>query len=249
MSSSLRKTGLTIALLALSLPGVMGAQTHPQPVRVERIEIDEGPERSERIDESFRYRWHLGNLVGTLAGIFFPSEGDGALTFKTQDNGKLRSELVITSEGHDGEYWRYGALIDLQRRQPIRAWSSYLWRGKSKAKDDPIEQQGVMDVVSGIYSIRRDPPTTARRMEIWSDGRIYPVMVEPQGAEDRKLPQGTVRTRHYSIRGIDEPGARRWKGKLDLWLSTDPTATPIEIQISRNLADVRLQLQSPVPGR
>jgi hypothetical protein len=227
MKKAICRTALAAALLALTAPGMLLAQ---------------GP--APRLDEEFHYRWRLGNFMGTLAGLFLPNEGEGALSFKSQDNGNLQSELVITSPGREGEYWRYGAVIDPQRLQPIRAWSSYLYRGKSKSKSGEIEQ-GVMDVVSGIYSIRRDPPKKVVRMEIWSDGRIYPVTVSPLGLENRRLPQGTVRARHYSIRGIDQPGARRWKGKLDLWLTPDASATPVEIQISRNLADVRLVLKDP----
>lgn len=231
-----RKTLLAAALLALAAPAAPALAQQGQPAQSAQ-EFS-----TERLDEEFQYRWRLGNLVGNLAGIFLPSNGQGSLTFKTQGNGDLRSELVITSPGHEGEFWRYGALIDPERLQPLRAWSSYLWRGKSKSKNEEIKQQGVMDVVSGIYSIRRDPPARARRMEIWSDGRIYPVIVVPLGVESRKLPGGTVRARHFSIRGVDVPGAKRWKGKLDLWLTPDEAATPVEILISRNLADVRLQL-------
>ncbi len=62
--------------------------------------------------------------------------------------------------------------------------------------------------------------------------------------ENRKLPSGTIKARHFSIRGLDVPGERRWKGKLDLWLTTDEVATPVEILISRNMADVRMELLS-----
>lgn len=111
-----------------------------------------------------------------------------------------------------------------------------------------------MDVVSGIYSIRRDPPTRQRPMEIWSDGRIYPVVVVPLGAERRTLAGGkSVATRHFSIRADNSRGGSRgdrerkkWKGKIDLWLTPDAAAVPVEIHISRNLADVRLQL---LPGQ
>jgi hypothetical protein len=101
-------------------------------------------------------------------------------------------------------------------------------------------------VASGIYSIRQDPPDKPRRMEIWSDGKIYPVVVIPLGTEHRKMKGGKkIAVRHYSIRGVEVPGRRKWKGKLDLWLAKDEAATPVEILISRNLADVHLELQSP----
>jgi len=197
-------------------------------------------------NEEFQYRWQLRNLVGTIAGLFLPKQGEGSLTFKTDASGRLRSELTITSDAsRQGEYFRYGSEIDTHTLQPIRAWSSYSWRGETKSKAAPIEQDGVLDIASGIYAIRQNPPEKPRRMEIWSDGKIYPVIVIPLDVESRKAQAGKkMDVRHYSIRGIEMPGRRKWKGKLDLWLARDPDATPVEIVISRNLADVHMELKS-----
>jgi uncharacterized protein DUF3108 len=197
------------------------------------------------LDEEFRYAWQLRNLVGVVAGLFLPNQGEGSLTFKTQKNGHLRTELTITSDAsREGEFFRYGSEIDTETLQPIRAWSSYSWRGETKTKSEEIEQQGVLDIASGIYAIRRDPPAKPRRMEIWSDGKIYPVVVMPLGEEVRKVGDAKVATRHFSIRGLEAPGRRKWKGKLDLWLAKDDAATPVGILISRNLADVRMDLKA-----
>lgn len=194
--------------------------------------------------EEFQYRWQLRNFVGSLAGLFLPNKGEGSLTFRKDGGGHLTSELNITSDSAKGEYFRYGSEIDVQTLQPIRAWSAYSWRGETKTKSSPIQQRGVLDVASGIYSIRQDPPVRSRRMEIWSDGRIYPVIVVPLAAETRKMKDGRkLAVRRYSIRGIEEPNRRKWKGKLDLWLTTDGQATPVEILISRNLADVHMELK------
>jgi len=199
-----------------------------------------------RTDEEFQYRWQLRNFIGTLAGLFLPNRGEGSLSFKQDANGHLRSELFITSDvAKQGEYFRYGSEIDTHTLQPIRAWSAYSWRGETKSKTAPIEQGGVLDVASGIYSIRQDPPDKPRRMEIWSDGKIYPVVVMPLGTETRKMRDGRqINVRRYSIRGIEVPGRRKWKGKLDLWLARDAAATPVEIVISRNLADVHMELKN-----
>jgi hypothetical protein len=194
-------------------------------------------------NEEFRYRWQLKNFVGVLAGIFLPNQGEGSLTFR-QTNGHLKSELIITSAQSEGGYFRYGSEIEIATLQPIRAWSAYSWRGDSKLKNESVDQQGVLDMAAGIYAIRTDPPTKPRRMEIWSDGKIYPVVVIPLGIEVRHLPSGKVPARHFSIRGVQVEGARRWKGRLDLWLTPDEAATPVEILISRNLADVRMELMS-----
>jgi Protein of unknown function (DUF3108) len=206
------------------------------------------------VDESFHYHWQLRNIVGVIAGLFFPRQGEGDLSFKSEKNGLLRSELLITSKASKaGEYFRYGSELDAKTMQPARAWSSYLWRGETKSHSDEIEEKGVLDIVSGIYSIRLDPPTSPRRLQIWSDGHIYPVVVIPLGTEKLKVAGRGVESRHYSIRGVDIPEMRQWKGKLDIWLANDATATPVEILISRNLADLRLDLQpgaapAVVPG-
>ena len=195
-------------------------------------------------NEEFRYRWQLRNFMGAVAGLFLPRQGEGSLTFQ-RTNGHLKSELTITSpQSKQAGYFRYGSEIDVNTLQPIRAWSSYSWRGESKSKNEPVKEDGVLDVAAGIYAIRSDPPDKPRRMQIWSDGKIYPVVVVPLGTEMRQLPHGKVQARHYSIRGVDIRGQRKWKGKLDLWLATDAAATPVEIVISRNMADVRMELLS-----
>jgi hypothetical protein len=201
-------------------------------------------------NEDFHYRWHLGNVVGTVLGFFLPRQGDGELAFKMQKDGHLRGELLITSpDSRQGEFWRYGSEIDPHTLQPIRAWSSFLWRGRSKSTSDEIEQKGVFDISCAIYNIRHEQFQKPRDMEIWSDGKIYPVTVLPMGDEVRTISNQRVETRHYAIRGRDLPDRRRWTAKVDFWLAKDAAATPVEIQISRRLADVRLEL-SPIasPG-
>lgn len=200
---------------------------------------------TEPVAEEYTYRWHLGSLVGRVAGLFLPSRGDGVLRVTPAGGGNLKSELLITSEeSRDGEYWRYGSELDPETGRAVRAWSSYRWRGEEKKKRAEIDADGVVDVVSGIWSIRRDPPAQPRPMEIWSDGRIYAVMVIPRGRETRRVEGETVPTRRYSITGYDAPGKRRWKGSLELWLAEDAAATPVEIRLERKLADLRLELQS-----
>lgn len=199
-------------------------------------------------EERFVYRWELKKLASLLGGILFPGHGEGLLTFEPRANGHLQSELLITSEHSDkGEFWRYGAEIDPHLGRTIRAWSSYLFRGESKSESAEIDQIGVIDVASGIYQIRQDLPDKPRRLRIWSDGKIYPVIVVPQGSEVRTLPGGRrVETLHYRIRGVEVPGERHWKGHMDLWLAKDDGHTPVEIHFDRTLVGVRLRLDQPL---
>jgi hypothetical protein len=194
-------------------------------------------------DEDFHYHWRLHNLVGAVLALFLPHEGNGELAFKVEKDGHLRGELMITSpDSKAGEYWRYGSEIDPHTLQPIRVWSSYQWRGKSKQHSDEVDQKGVLDISCAIYSIRHDPPAQAEDMEIWSDGKIYPVTVFPMGEEVRQVSAHPVGTRHFAIRGRDLPSRRKWTAKVDFWLSKDAAATPVEIQISRSMADLTLEL-------
>jgi hypothetical protein len=198
-------------------------------------------------DERYVYRWELKKLAALLGGSLIPGEGRGLLTYEHQGNGRLQSELLITSEhSDDGEFWRYGAEIDQRRGRTLRAWSDYLWRGETKSESARIDEAGVIDVASGIYQIRRNQPTAPRRMRIWSDGKIYPVIVIPKGDEVRTMPNGRkVPTRHFQIRGLEIEGERHWKGHMDLWLAKDEAATPVEIHFDRTLVGVRLKLDQP----
>ena len=229
---------MLVLAAALSLaPAARAADPAPGPASTSAPTPGPGP-------ATFVYHWELRKLASLLGGILVPGQGTGRLTYEERPNGNLTSELLITSKrSAEGEFWRYGAEIDPRRGRTVRAWSSYFWRGKAKSESAEIDEAGVIDVASGIYQIRRDPPTEPRRMRIWSDGKIYPVEVEPAGEETRKLPGGRkVETRHYVIHGLDLPGERRWKGELELWLAEDEAATPVEIQYDRSLVGVRLRL-------
>jgi len=79
-------------------------------------------------------------------------------------------------------------------------------------------------------------------MEIWSDGKLYPVLVSPVGPENRKIGGRSVPTLHYSIRPVSRPERRVWKGELDLWFARDSQATPVEMLVASSPARVRLEL-------
>ena len=41
-------------------------------------------------------------------------------------------------DSQSGDYFRYGSEVEAATLKPVRAWSSYHWRGKTKAKDVPL---------------------------------------------------------------------------------------------------------------
>lgn len=229
----MRSTTILILLsAALLLPGA-------SPVTAEA----EGRSLPDR--ETFEYRWSLVGFGGLIARLFLPSHGEGVLTYERQADGKVVSDLLITSEhSKQGEYWRYGSVIDPRKGESVRAWSSYRWRGEEKSKEQDVEEPGVRDIVAGIRALRLDPPDKPRPMEIWSDGKIYPVVVIPKNRETRRLGDHEVPVRRYTVRGVDVEGRNPWKGSMELWLADDAISTPVEIQLERSLAKLRLELTS-----
>ena len=192
--------------------------------------------------ETLRYRWSLGGFFGTLARVFLPGHGDGALVTDRPEEGNLEVRLDITAPAAQGDFWRYGAEIDPGDGRTLRAWSSYEFRGRKDEKLSELDEEAVIDVASGITLLRRDRPTAPRDLRIWNDGKIYPVTIFPRDRERRRLGDEEVMVQHYAIRARRVPGERLWKGKLDIYLADDEVATPVEISVERKMARVRLLL-------
>jgi hypothetical protein len=194
-------------------------------------------------DDQLDYRWQLLGAFGALAGLFFPDSGEGRLTRTSLPNGNLQSELWITSKADDEpDYFRYGAETHAETGATVRAWSSQLWRGERKEKSSPVAEAGVVDVASAIQRLRRERPRETTRMEIWSDGKLYPVEVRPLGRENVKVAGRTVAAQRVTVRPRVEPGRKVWKGELDLWFADDAVATPVRILVARSPARVLLEL-------
>jgi hypothetical protein len=196
-----------------------------------------------RAEETLQYRWRIEGFFGALAGLFFPSHGDASLIETSLAGGNLQSSLLITSdEVKEPSFFRYEAEIDPANGRTVAARSSQLWQGKRKDKASPIVDPTTVDVASAIHLLRRTLPETAQEMEIWSDGKLYPVVVKPGGPQTRKIGGKSIPTLHFMIRPLVRPERRVWKGELDLWFARDPQATPVEMLVARSPARLRLEL-------
>ena len=195
-------------------------------------------------DEVLEYDWEVKGFFGVIAGLFFPSRGEGVLSHQALPNGNQESQLVITSNStKEPDYFRYGSEIDPASGATVRVWSSQLWRGKTKNKELDDVPPAAVDIASSIAYLRRNAPLQDQRLEIWSDGKLYPVLVRPMGAEQIDLHGRKIDTRHIAVRPLTEPDRRVWKGELDLWLANDAASTPVEILVSRSPARVLLSLK------
>ena len=169
-----------------------------------------------------------------------PDEGRGELRTESA-NGSHRTELEITSP----EEQRRRVLPLRLRDRPDGsgvAWSSYRWRGEEKSKRERVRGEDVVDVAAGDPPHPRAPAAAQHALRIWSDGKVYPVLVSRVAAESMTVPAGTFRADHYRVRGQRISGERFWKGGMDLWLAQDEARTPVRIQVERGFANVRLDL-------
>ena len=194
--------------------------------------------------EVFTYRWRLGGFKGMLARLILPGAGEAVLRTGGDGDGRLISELHITSpESRRGEFWRYGAEIDsLECRRTRSAWTQQYFRGRAKEKRDKIEEDGIFDIPSSICRIRRQPPEQPILTRIWSDGTIYHVRIAKRATGTWRLGGRTVATRTFSVEGVKRPGERLWKGRLDVVLAQDEAVTPLEIALVQRGLEVRLRL-------
>ena len=201
-------------------------------------------------NERFVYHWELQEARGPARRHPDPGPGRGAAHLRAAAATATSSrELLITSKHSDeGEFWRYGAEIDRSAGRTLKAWSSYLWRGKSKSESADIDESGVIDIASGIFQIRRDPPTgPAAHADLvrWqdlpgrgrSDGRRGPLAARRPPAS----PRATTASRASTSRASGAGRATSTSGS-----PKDADRTPIEIHFDRSLVGVRLKLDQPL---
>jgi hypothetical protein len=197
---------------------------------------------AEPAQEKLVYEWNLGGFLGRLAAVVLPGRGDGTLMTQPVEEG-LRLELLITSpQSEKGDFWRYVAVIDPETGRTLHAESSYRYRGKQKEKEADLRDQEVIDVASGIHWIRATRPEEPANLRIWSDGKVYPVVVESRGRQQRSIAGKTHTLEWFSVRARYVEGEPEWKGSLDLYLDEGESAEPLEIVVDRKWARVRLEL-------
>ncbi|MDX1500746.1 MAG: DUF3108 domain-containing protein [Thermoanaerobaculia bacterium] len=185
-------------------------------------------------------------MGGTLARVFVPGRGEGRLITEPVGPGERRTVLKITSQDADGEeYWLWGSRLDAATLDAREAWNESYYRQREKRRETTLDEPGVIDIPSGIHLLRRRPPTEPLELELWTDGKIYPVLIEPGRKEQRQVDGRTTIVDHFVIEGRDVPDRRVWKGRLDVWLTPDEAAVPVEIVYRRKGGKVHLDLVPP----
>ena len=196
--------------------------------------------------ERLVYRWRLQGLAGFIARLFVPGRGEGLLETRPVGEGRLQTELRITStKAGEEEYWIYGATIDPEGDRTLSAWNESHFRGREKRRAADLEGDEILDVPSGIRFLRRARPASPVRRRLWTDGKVYPVEFRREGRESRQVGGRTVVADLYTVRGVKVEGERYWDGGLDVWMSTGEPPTPLEILYRSGRGRVDLELVEP----
>lgn len=211
-------------------------------------EIETEPAKAARIAEAsggevVTLKWKLAGVLGTLAGLFIPSSGDGLLTFVPAADDRIEIQLLLTAPKRDGEYFLYGATIDEATRSTAEVWSSYVYRDSHKDREQTVEAGNVIDFASAIYHLRWHAPTEPTRMTIWAGGKTYPVEIEPLGVDRRKVQGEKIDVRGYLVHGVKQDGREAFDDRFWLYFAADASSTPVEIVGKRSLVRVRMQME------
>lgn len=196
-------------------------------------------------DELLNYRWRLQGVAGLVAWVFFPVKGESTLRTASTADGRLESELKITAKKAREDFWLYGALIEPIDKRPLRAWNAYRFRKREKERRADLDDPGIIDITSGIYLMRTAPPPVPRALKIWTDGKVYPVLISAGKNEQRKIGDRSLWVTHHSVTARKVPGERVWSGRLDIWLAPDEASTPVEIDYRSKRGRVRMVLEEP----
>lgn len=220
--------------------------------------------------EEFRYSWRLRGGLAWLAGLKFPLSGSGALRNSPMSGDLFESELVITGGDGDEGLYVYRSEIANDAVRTMTTFHGYEWDGKKRNEQtrfdyddglarvrkerakgisnevDKLPAGEMRDVLTGIHFLRRKAGqiTGPLRSEIYSDGKIYPVLFQPLGTRNVMWRGTTVAARGFEIKAA--PGSdKRWPGGVKVWLTPDDQAIPLRIEIARgSLASLQLELET-----
>jgi hypothetical protein len=218
-------------------------------------------------NEEFRYSWRLRGGLAWVASLKFPTSGVGELKNVSRGD-SLDSQLLITSKSNDG-FYVYKSEIDPETQRTLTSYNGYSYGEKYRKertlfdyvkriarirREEPddvhdrvksIPTSTMRDVLTGIHYLRQNAGQMSGpvRSEIYSDGKVYPVLFKPAESGTYTFEGQRLTTRAYLITAA--PGSeKKWPGGIRVWLTDDDRHIPVRIEIQRSLASLQLDLKS-----
>jgi Protein of unknown function (DUF3108). len=217
--------------------------------------------------EQLRYSWRLRGGLAWIAGLRFPTSGTGQLSTSKEGPDAINSRLRITSGNGDHGFYEYASDMDSSGSRTVMSYHGYQWGGANrkeqtffdyvkrlarihketpkgreyKVKMLPVESP--RDILTGIFFLRQNAQNIDEPLasEIYSDGRLYPVLFRPTGSATIDFEGGKAVVRKFLITAA--PGTeQKWPGGVEVWLTDDERRIPVRIELQRSFATFRLDL-------
>jgi hypothetical protein len=247
------------AFAVLLIAGVLA----PAPARAETVTCAPG----ERLDV-VSYDWRLKGFLSFIAGLKFPTRGTGALATLYHTDGTVDTELRIIANERNGDRYHYRSVIDLDENRTLESVDGYHFDGRTKSDTTTFDYEkgkarrvrldtkkgdgetvrfedfsgtNVKDVLTSIYHIRQtagemDEP---QRHGVFAGGKIYEVLITPGGTKMFQFDGRTLNARVFTITATPE-NRNKWPGDVNVWITTDEDRLPVQIDLGKSMASLRL---------
>ena len=221
--------------------------------------------------ELLTYSWKVHGVLAWFAGLKFPTEGKGELrTYAEPGGDAVNSRLFITGPDQNQGYYLYESQMARNGERTMVSYHGYAWGTKERKEktlfdydkglarmhketsgNSPeyrvkkLPANALRDFLTGIFYLRQNASLITKTLssEVYSDGKMYPVVFRPLGPVTLDSRNGKVTTERFLITGA--PGApERWPGGVKVWLSDDGRHVPVRIELQESFAVLRLDLQS-----
>lgn len=222
---------------------------------------------STHVDQA-SYTWDLGGAFGWVLGFAFPDEGKGWLRTERGDR-EIYSELEVRSK-KERDFYRYESRMRSKTLETRMSYHAYSWGKRSRSertrfdydrleatiekdssrsgkgtKIEKIPNRSLKDVLTGIEFLRQNLNAIRGSIdsEIYSDGDLYPIRYRNLGTKRGKLDGKSVTLRGFEIAARPGDGDK-WPGGVEIWMTIDPRAIPVEISIVQPYVSLDLVLES-----
>lgn len=236
-------------------------------VGAERIECG-----TNRHMEVVSYKWELNGFLSWIAGLRFPTHGNGSLATIVRQNGSIGTELRIISHKGANDLYQYQSEINPKNLLTLTSLDGYKFEGRNrtmtttfdygtktmrrvkddtkqgvsgKTKIEPLPTGDIRDVLSVIHYLRKSATRIEKPVttKVYSAGKLYDVVLTP-GTESKVEFEGArVAARQYTI-SASAADRKKWPGDVSFWLTRDDRAIPVRILIRQRGASLDLTAEA-----
>ncbi len=176
-------------------------------------------------EQHWDYTWKTSGLLSLL----FPGSGTGRLSVEAPVDGVLRAELRVDAK--DDVYWLTGSLIDAETLTVREIWSSYQWHGRIRTRHRKVEQEGVVDMLATILTLRHKLPKDDLPLSFQAGSSVYPILARRQ--DDSIL---------YRLEDAGPRSGERWNKSAELGFANDADRSPASIALIEKLIRIDLEM-------